>query len=122
MIYLASILVVFFVFNLCLCQVEPLGSVISLECGSVTVGVLGTGFPRLACLRCGSRGGPAWPIFVGARLKTLTRGQASQGGRHEASSGAASPGRLARRCVLVLGGVLGEESIRPLYGGGEPYL
>ena len=57
------------------------------------------GSPDLpACgLRHGSRGGPVRPMFVSARLKTLPRGQASRGGRHEASSGAASPGRLARR-------------------------
>ena len=30
----------------------------------VNVGVLGTGVPRLACLRRGSRGSPARPIFI----------------------------------------------------------
>ena len=57
------------------------------------------GSPDLpACgLRRGSSGGPVWPIFISARLKTLARGQASQGVRHKASSGAASPGRLMRR-------------------------
>ena len=57
------------------------------------------GSPDLpACgLRRGSCGGPVRPTFINARLKTLARGQASRGGRHEASSGAASPGRLARR-------------------------
>ena len=43
------------------------------------VGILGTGVPRLACLRpttwlC-SR--PVWPIFVNKAFKTLARGQAS---------------------------------------------
>ena len=66
---------------------------------NVGVGVLGTGVPRLACLQ------PAawlkqWPSAAHLhqlKLKTLARGQASWGGRHKASSGAASPGRLARR-------------------------
>ena len=57
------------------------------------------GSPDLpACgLRRGSKGGPARPIFINTRLKTLARGQASRGGRHVASSGAASSGWLARR-------------------------
>ena len=63
-----------------------------------TVGVLGTGVPRLACLRP-----TAW-LCKRARmahlhqqaLKTLPRGQASRGGRHKTSSGAASPGWLVR--------------------------
>ena len=51
-----------------------------------------------ACgLRRGSSGGPVRPIFISTRLKTLARGQASRGGQHKASSGTASPGRLARR-------------------------
>ena len=51
-----------------------------------------------ACgLRRGLSGGPAWPIFINARLKTLARGQASWGGRQKASSGTASSGWLARR-------------------------
>ena len=48
----------------------------------VLVGVLGTGVPRLACLRP-----TAWlsqqavrPIFISKASKTLARGQASQGG------------------------------------------
>ena len=36
------------------------------------------------------------PIFINKALKTLARGQASRGGRRKTSSGAASPGRLAR--------------------------
>src|SRR3954466_315541 len=44
------------------------------------VGVLGTGIPRLGCLRRGSSGGPTWTIFINTRLKTLVRGQASRGG------------------------------------------
>ena len=58
----------------------------------------GTGVPRLASLRP-----TAWP-YERARtthlhqkaFKTLTRGQASRGGRRKTSSRAASPGRLAR--------------------------
>ena len=63
-----------------------------------TVGVLGTGVPRLACLRP-----TAWlsqrairPIFINKASKTLARGQASRGGRRKTSSGAAKPGRLTR--------------------------
>ena len=63
-----------------------------------TVGVLGTGVPRLACLRPA-----AWlnqqavrPIFINMASKTPARVQASRGGRRKTSSGAASPGRLAR--------------------------
>ena len=63
------------------------------------VGVLETGVPRLACLRPAAwlKRGPARPIFINIRLKTLARGQASRGGRHGASSGTASSGWLARR-------------------------
>ena len=61
------------------------------------VGILGTGVPRLACLRP-----TAW-LCERARtthlhqqaFRTLARGQASRGGRHKTSSGAASPGWLA---------------------------
>ena len=64
-----------------------------------TVGVLGMGVPRLACLR------PAawlkeWPNMAHLRqhmLKTLVRSQASRGGQQEASSGTASSGWLSRR-------------------------
>src|SRR4051812_30514625 len=62
-----------------------------------SVGVLGTGVPRLACLRRGSNGGPARPILLNTRLKILARGQASRGGRHGASLGTTSSGWLARR-------------------------
>ena len=64
------------------------------------------GSPDLpACgLRRGSSGGPAQPIFINTRLKTLARGQASRGGRHGASSGTASSGWLTRR-RRVQGGV-----------------
>src|SRR3954468_15641625 len=63
------------------------------------VGVLGTGVPRLACPRPAAwhKGGPARPIFITTRPKTLARGQASRGGRHGASSGMASSGWLTRR-------------------------
>ncbi|XBJ17852.1 hypothetical protein VPH35_009166 [Triticum aestivum] len=61
----------------------------------VSVGVLGTGVPRLACLR------PAawlkwWPSATHLhplKLKTLARGQTLRGGRQEASSGVSSPGK-----------------------------
>ena len=63
------------------------------------VSILGTRVPRLAYLR------PVawlelWPSAAHLhqlKLKTLARDQASRGGRRKASSGAASPGRLARR-------------------------
>ena len=65
---------------------------------NMVFGVLGTGIPRLACLRP-----TAWlcmRAFVAhlhqQAFKTLARGQASQDGRHKTSSGAASPGWLAR--------------------------
>ena len=48
-------------------------------------------------LRRGSSGGPVHLIFISTRLKTLARGQASRGGRQEASSGTASSGWLVRR-------------------------
>ena len=56
------------------------------------------GSPDLAA--CGPRRGyasrPVWPIFINKAFKTLARGQASRGGRCKTSSGAASPGWLAR--------------------------
>ena len=55
------------------------------------VSVLGTGVPRLACLRP-----TAWlsqqavrPIFINKASKTLARVQASRGGRRKTSSGVA---------------------------------
>ena len=65
----------------------------------VGVGVLGTGVPRLACLRPAAwlKGGPSTAHLHQHRPKTLARGQASRGGRHGASSGTASSGWLARR-------------------------
>ena len=63
------------------------------------VSVLGTGVPRLACLRPAAWLGQ-WPSAAHLhrlKLKTLARGQASWGGRCKASSGTASPGRLAGR-------------------------
>ena len=47
--------------------------------------------------RRGCASGPVRPIFINKASKTLVRGQASQGGRQEASSRTASSGRLARR-------------------------
>ena len=63
------------------------------------VGVLGTGVPRLACLRpvAWLREWPNMAHLHQHMLKTLVRGQASRGGRQEASSGTASSGWLVRR-------------------------
>ena len=57
------------------------------------------GVPRLACLRPAAwlKGWPSMAHLHQHKLKTLVRGQASRGGRHEASSGTASSGWLARR-------------------------
>ena len=62
------------------------------------VGVLGTGVPRLACLQP-----KAWLCWQACTahlhqqgIKTLTRGQASQGGQHKNSSGEALPGWVVR--------------------------
>ena len=57
------------------------------------------GVPRLACLRPTSwlKRGPSVAHLHQHKLKTLARGQASRGGRPEASSEAASSGRLVRR-------------------------
>ena len=57
------------------------------------------GVPRLACLQPAAwlKRGPRAAHLHQLKLKTLARGQASRGGRQEASSGAASLGRLARR-------------------------
>ena len=62
-------------------------------------GVLGTGVPRLACLRLAAwlKRGPSAAHLHQHRPKTLVRGQASRGGRHGASSGTASSGWLAER-------------------------
>src|SRR3954463_7851481 len=64
-----------------------------------TVGVLGTGVPRLAYLRPAVwlKGGPSTAHLHQHRPKTLARGQASRGRRHGASSGTASSGWFARR-------------------------
>ena len=64
-----------------------------------SVGVLGTGVPRHACLRPAVwlKGGPSMAHLHQRRPKTVARGQASRGGRHRASSGTASSGWLARR-------------------------
>ena len=49
------------------------------------VGVLGTGVPRLACLRPAAwlKGRPSMAHLRQHELKTLARGQASRGGRRE---------------------------------------
>ena len=63
-----------------------------------TVGVLGTGVPRLACLRpmAWLHQRPCTAHLHQQTLETLARGQASRGGRCKTYSGAASPGWLAR--------------------------
>ena len=68
-------------------------------CSGATIGVLGTGVPRLACLRPAVwlKWGPSASHLHQLKLKTLARGQALRGGRQKASSEAASTGRLARR-------------------------
>ena len=64
-----------------------------------TVGVPGTGVPRLACLwpTAWLEEGPNTAHLHQHRPKTLARGQASRGRRLGASSGTASSGWLARR-------------------------
>ena len=64
-----------------------------------TLGILGTGVPRLACLQPAAwlKWWPSTAHLHQRKLKTLARGQASWGGWHNASSGVTSPGRLARR-------------------------
>ena len=54
----------------------------------LTVGVLGTGVPRLACLRPVTwlKWWPSTAHLHQLKLKTLARGQASRGGRRKASS------------------------------------
>ena len=51
----------------------------------VLVGVLGTGVPRLACLWPAAwlKGRPIMAHLHQHKLKTLARGQASRGGRHQ---------------------------------------
>mgnify|MGYP005850242657 CR=1 FL=1 len=64
----------------------------------MTVGVLGTGVPRLSCLRPTAwlHQRPSTAHLHQQTLKTLARGQSSRGGRRKTSSGAVSPGWLAR--------------------------
>ena len=63
-----------------------------------TVGILGTGVPRLACLQpmAWLHQRPCMAHLHQQTLKTLARGQALRGGRRKTSSGVASLGRLAR--------------------------
>ena len=63
-----------------------------------TVGVLGTGVPRLACLRPATwlHQRPCTAHLHQQTLKTLTRGQDSRVVRRKTPSWAGSPGRLAR--------------------------
>ena len=65
---------------------------------NIFVSVLGTGVPRLACLRpvAWLEEGPSMAHLHRHRPKTLARGQASGGGRHRSSSGTASSGWLTR--------------------------
>ena len=62
------------------------------------VGVLGTGVPRLGCLRPRAwlHQWPGTAHLHQQPLKTLARGQASRGGRRKSTSGAASLGWLPR--------------------------
>ena len=57
------------------------------------------GVPRLACLRPAAwlKQRPGMARLHQPKLKTLAKGEASRDGRRKASSGTASPGRLARR-------------------------
>ena len=57
----------------------------------------GNGGPQTCLPAAWLRWGPSAAHLHQPKLKTLARGQASRGGRQEASSGAATPGRLARR-------------------------
>ena len=56
-----------------------------------TVGALGTGVPRLACLRPTAwlSQQAVWPIFINKTSRTLAKGQALRGGRHKTSLGVA---------------------------------
>ena len=56
--------------------------------------------------RRGYASGPVRPTFINKAFKTLARGQASRGGRRKTSSGAASPGRLARSGDIKAGETL----------------
>ena len=62
-----------------------------------TVGVLGTGVPRLACLRRGSKGGPTRPISTNTNPRPSRRAKPRGADDVELSSGAASSGWLTRR-------------------------
>ena len=77
-------------------QPSPVYPTTSVQAG--IVGVLGTGVPRLACLRpmAWLHQRPYTAHLHQQTLKTLARGQASRGGRRKTSSGAASLGWLAR--------------------------
>ena len=72
------------------------------------VDVLGTGVPRLACLRpmAWLHQRPCTALPHQQTLKTIMRSQASRGGRHKASLGAASPGWLARGGEIKASGTL----------------
>ena len=72
---------------------------VKVQLSVLIVGVLGTGVPRLACLRPAAwlKRGPSAAHLHQHKPKTLARGQASRGGRRGASSGTASSGWLARR-------------------------
>ena len=70
-----------------------------------TVSVLGTGVPRLACLQpvAWLKRGPSTAHLHQHKLKTLARGQASRGGQHKTSSGAATLGWIARSGEIKAG-------------------
>ena len=57
----------------------------------------GNGGPQTCLPAAWLKWGPSMAHLHQLKLKTLTRGQASRGGRQEASSEVASSGRLARR-------------------------
>ena len=74
-----------------------------MNIGITSVDILGTGVPRLACLRPTTwlHQRPGTARLRQQRLKTLARGQASRGGRHQDLPGG-GPARLAPEGLRVL--------------------
>src|SRR3954471_11339652 len=72
------------------------------------VDVLGTGVPRLACLRPAAwlKWGPSAAHLHQHKLKTLARGQASRGGRQRASLSTSSSGRAREEAKRSMQGYL----------------